>query len=105
MTAFVNMWKNYFNFRDRTTRSGFWLAILFWVIFSMIPSILFSVTESLFFMVLFGIYLLASIIPMIALEVRRFRDAGRQWWWMFIPIANIVFLFTPSVPDDGTPVV
>jgi len=102
MTEFVNMWKNFINFSDRTTRRGYWMAFLFVVIFAVVISII-AVATGLEF--LSWIFSAAIFIPSLSMQVRRLRDAGRFWLWIFVPIVGFIFLFMPSVPDDGVPVV
>ena len=101
MTEFANFWKNYINFSDRTTRKGYWMAILFLMILVIVVSIIGNITTEF----ITYIFQLAVFLPGLAIMVRRYRDAGKRWFFMFIPIYNIIILFLPSVPDDGTPVV
>ena len=110
MTEFVNMWKNYVNFKDRTTVRGYWMAFLINFIVAMVLSILFVVILDL--MVVYALYVLAVLLPGLAIQIRRLRDAGKPWTWifiMFIPCVGIILyiiaLCKPSVPDDGVPVV
>jgi len=91
-TEFINMLNNYVNFEARTTVKGFWMAFLWVFIVTLVP-------------VLGWIAWLFLIVPTIAMMVRRLRDAGKEWYWLLVPIAGIIFLCQPSVPDDGTPVV
>ena len=109
MTEFVNMWKNYVNFSDRTTRRGYWMAFLFYII---IYIVLYGLLLGGVAVWPFSIFALASFLPYLAMAVRRLRDAGRAWTWIFIsfvPIVGgiwyIIILCKPSVPDDGIPVV
>ena len=109
MNEYLNMWKNYVNFSDRTTVRGYWMAFLFNFIASLIVGIISSLlgTE-----LLSSLYSLAVLLPGLGLCVRRLRDAGKAWGWIFISliplvgtIILIVLLCKPSVPDDGIPVV
>lgn len=109
MTEFVNMWKNYVNFSDRTTVRGYWMAFLFNFLAALIVGIVSSVIK---LPILASLYSLAAFLPGLGLTVRRLRDAGRPWYHIFFaciplagPIILIVFLCKPSVPDDGVPVV
>ena len=102
MTEFVNFWKNYVNFSARTTVRGYWMAFLFILIFAFVIAFIAGLTELLF---LSYIYSLAIFIPSLAMFIRRMRDADKGWWWIFIPIGNIIMACQPSKPDDGTPVV
>ena len=45
-----------------------------------------------------GIFWLGTIIPALAVSIRRMHDQDRSGWWILCPIANIIFLFI-----DGTP--
>jgi uncharacterized membrane protein YhaH (DUF805 family) len=58
-------------------------------------------------MVLYGLYGVATIIPNIAIMIRRLHDIGRSGWWLFIyfiplvgPIIIIVWMATRSAPDN-----
>jgi uncharacterized membrane protein YhaH (DUF805 family) len=50
------------------------------------------------------VYLIAVLIPGIAVSVRRLHDIGHSWWWMligFVPlIGTIVLLFYMTVESD-----
>jgi len=109
MTEFINMWKNFANFKDRTTVRGYWMAYLINIIVAFVIGIIVGITG---FTALSVIYSLAILVPSLAMMVRRLRDSGRNWTSIFfalIPCAGIiiliVFLVKPSVPDNGIPVV
>ena len=110
MTEFVNMWKNYVNFTDRTTVRGFWMAILFNIIVAIVLSVIFVVILDI--VIIYVLYVLAVFLPGLAIQIRRLRDAGKKWTWIFInlvPLAGIiiyiVLLCKESKPADGVPVV
>jgi len=112
--AYKNFWKNYFNFKDRTTRSGYWYVILMNLIIGFILGFIsgfLSVSSngaSSFIMILISLYCLASIIPSIALFVRRLHDINKSGWWYFIALVPfvgsiilLVFLCTASVDENN----
>ena len=134
MKEFIAFWKNYVNFSDRTTRRGYWMALLFIVIATIVVAIVSVIGDTAGFLpavitipllddpvlgsidivynVLDVVWYLALIIPSLAIAVRRLRDIGKSWPWIFInfipligTIWYIVLMCTPSVADDGTPVV
>ena len=39
------------------------------------------------------------LLPSLSVAWRRMHDVGRGGWWTFVPIANIVFTFVPSVQE------
>jgi uncharacterized membrane protein YhaH (DUF805 family) len=47
------------------------------------------------------IYSLATLIPGIAVSVRRMHDIDRRGWWLLVPIIGIVFLFFDSTPGEN----
>ena len=126
MTEFRNFWKNYTNFNDRTTIRGFWMAFLFNAIICAILLTLIAISGGQAFLtgnfdtvigfllvlvIVLCLFALAAIVPLVAISIRRLRDSGRPWPWIFVyfvpfvgTIIIIVLLCMPSVPDDGTPV-
>jgi len=123
MKEFISMFKNYANFRDRTTRKGFWMATLFmglcmvlvvWLdVLLGLGSVRTTASSvSVSGGVLSGIFGFGIVIPGIAIEVRRLRDAGLPWqnlFYVFIPIAGMIILIVkfckPSIPENEVPVV
>ena len=119
MTEFINMYKNYANFSDRTTVRGYWMAYLFIVIIAAVLITLSfvalaaeSAALSLIISLVMLVWGLGSAIPSIAIAIRRLRDSGKEWYYYlvaFIPFVGtlvlIYFLIQPSIADDGTPVV
>lgn len=111
MQEYIAMWKNYANFKDRTTLRGYWMAFLFNFLVSLVVG---TVASLLKFTLLSSLYSLAVLIPSLAISVRRLRDAGKGWGWIFInfvPLVGwiiwIVMLCKPSVDvvDADTAVV
>lgn len=130
MNEYIKMWKNGLEFRGRSTRQEFWLAsLVHWgvivvlVIFFMIAQIItggdiyadaFTSGTSLVGSIFYGIYMLyalVSLLPALALAIRRLHDAGRSGWWIILCglmsyvfcigfILEIVFLCTDSVEDN-----
>jgi len=119
MTEFINMYKNYANFSDRTTVRGYWMAYLFMVIFAVVATILSFVAVaagsealSLIISLIMLVWGLATVVPSIAMAIRRLRDSGREWYYYLLVLVPLVgtfiliyFLIQPSIADDGTPVV
>jgi uncharacterized membrane protein YhaH (DUF805 family) len=100
---------NYFNFRDRSTRSAYWYFVLFLAILAVVTVILdialfgFQVVEPIS-----GLAGLATLIPALSLSVRRLHDISRTGWWVLlalIPIIGwiilIVWACQPTVPQTN----
>ena len=105
MQEYLEMWKNYSNFSGRTTVRGYWIAFLFNFIVGTVLGLIVSIIPALAFIT--GLYGLVALIPGLAINVRRLRDAGKHWGWLFItlvPLVGFIILIIqlckPSVPEE-----
>ena len=111
--SYVSFWTKGFDFKGRSTRNEYWLgAVLANFIVLVLISIIVGVTTAineylgLFFNLIYILYVLGQIIPSISICIRRVRDMGKSWQWIFInliPIVGgiwyIVLLCQPSLPN------
>ena len=90
---FVKVYKNYANFEGRARRSEYWYFTLFYYI---IAIVLIFVDEAIGSEIgIAGLaFALGSIIPSIAVGVRRMHDVGKSGWYILIPIYNLVMFCT-----------
>ena len=116
-SAQIRLWAGIFNYKGTSTRKEYWFAFLFHAILGILAffgillssgifllqefvdeSILLNIIHFILLIpaVLIIIYLVLSIIPWIALTVRRLRDAGKSGWWtillLFVGIGHIILL-------------
>ena len=101
--AYKRFWTRAFDFEGKTTRSDYWWAILAYYLVAIFFNVVAKLIEPLAY--LSGIYILAALIPGLSMVIRRVRDTGKSWQWIFInliPIVGgiwfIVILCRPSVP-------
>lgn len=106
MQEYLAMWKNYVNFKDRTSVRGYWMAVLFNIIAVAILNVIAVAVPVLGF--LSTIYALAVLVPGLAIIVRRLRDTGKAWYYIFfnlIPLVGtiilIVFLCQKTSNTEG----
>lgn len=118
--AYKKFWKGYVDFEGRSTRSDYWFVYLVNVLITFAYFLLqavfgglVAVTESSFLAVIslillliFFAYGIAAFLPSIALTVRRLRDAGYNWPYIFVTfipfvgwIILIVLLCKPTKVD------
>ena len=100
--AYKKYWMGYVDFKGRSTRSDYWLAVLANTIVSIIlftviiVVIVFDSPGSDYHVILnllYGlamVYFFATYIPSIALQVRRLRDAGFHWALIFLRFASVI---------------
>lgn len=116
MNAFKQFWLQYADFSGRTSRAHFWLAF-FWNFLISLPLWVFFIVAdvshqagkdslplsnlqalpvlwSLAFLVFF--YFLI-FVPSQAICVRRLRDAGIHWSWIFLNLGPILFYLVTSL--------
>ena len=88
MKEYLDMWKNYANFTGRTSVRGYWMAFLFNCIIGFVVGIITGLVPILG--IISSLYTLAALVPGVALTVRRLRDAGQHWAWIFINLIPLV---------------
>lgn len=111
MEAVSNVFKHYASFGERARRSEYWKFFLF----NMIIYVVCYLASALFAgdsgqgaalpMGLLGLYGLATLIPGLAVAVRRLHDTGRSGWSLFILLIPAVgaILFLVWMCQDGEP--
>ena len=128
INAYKNFFKNYAEFTGRSTRPDYWwvwlgnfiLSIPFWVIYiytvflsAVMDSVSDSASEATFMVlglvvIIYAIFYLAILVPTLALSVRRLRDAGFHWAFIFlrfVPMGGIALLILFAMPTKETEVV
>ena len=95
--AYKNFWKQAFNYKGVSTRKEYWLVALVNALIGLVLGILIGIAVgmnevniSLGIAVLSLFYCLAVLVPSMPLGVRRLRDAGFHWAFMF-------FYFVPYI--------
>src|SRR5262245_4644775 len=102
--------KNYIDFSRRAARPEFW----YWNLFLLLAQIVLAVLD---FMTGIGvltlIFALITLVPNIAVQVRRLHDIDRSGWWVLvglIPLVGIIILLvwwcregTPGANRFGPP--
>ena len=100
-------WKGYVDFTGRSTPSDYWFAYSAHVLIFFASYLLLAVFERMaaetgssdlftigviLLLIVFA-YGVAAILPGIAITVRRLRDAGCNWLYIFIPLVPFVGIF------------
>ncbi len=103
MNAYLQAWKRSFDYTGRSSRPDYWLFVLVNLIVIVVLAVLAGRTEAL--QALLTLYTVAQIVPHLPVTVRRLRDAGKEWPWIFIglvPVIGgiwlIVLLALPTLP-------
>lgn len=83
MNWFIKALKQYADFSGRARRKEYWMFILFFFIFYLITVFVSGMIGSF---LPAGIFILAMIIPSLAVSVRRMHDSNRAGWFILVPI-------------------
>ena len=109
--AVENYFYHYAEFRGRSSRSEYGYIWLFSVCISLLAFVVVSFFADIataldILTVLIGLYALATIVPSLALIVRRLRDAGYSPFWIFIglvPFVGGIWLLILCLYDSAYP--
>ncbi|MYZ40788.1 MULTISPECIES: DUF805 domain-containing protein [unclassified Streptomyces] len=93
MNWYLGVLKNYAGFSGRARRTEFWMFVLFNILAEIVVAIIDSVIG--LNSILIGLYVLAVLIPGIAVSVRRLHDTDKSGWFLlfgFIPLVGGIIL-------------
>jgi uncharacterized membrane protein YhaH (DUF805 family) len=104
MKYYLEAFGKYAKFSGRASRKEFWM---FFLINSLIIIGL-VVIESVFLgnsspdkSVLASLYNLVTIVPYLALSVRRVHDVGKSGWFVLIPLYNLILFASEGSNDEN----
>jgi uncharacterized membrane protein YhaH (DUF805 family) len=99
-TAIKTCFRKYVDWNGRALRSEYWYFYLFLMLGVFVTVFL----DALMGIGLFsGLFILAMILPMLFVTIRRLHDVGRSGWWILIsliPIASLVLLYWTIIEGD-----
>ena len=97
MNWYLQALKKYAVFSGRARRKEYWFFILIYliivVVLSVVDGFIGTAISGASIGILTLIYILAMLIPTIAVVVRRLHDTGRSGWWFFIQLVPLVGAF------------
>ena len=105
--AYKKFWKGYVDFTGCSTPSDYWFACSAHLLILFASYLLLAVFERMaaetgssdlftigvILLLIFFAYGIAAVLPCIAVAVRRLRDAGYNWPYIFIPLIPFVGIF------------
>ena len=117
--AYKNFFKGYADFTGRSTRSDFWWV---WLLNSILflPLFIFwfqmalndtEETDPILGVAIISVYMILAIVlftPSLAVKVRRLRDAGFHWAFIFlyfVPMGGIALLVLLAMPSKEVEIV
>jgi len=112
MDWYFEAFKKYAVFGGRSRRMEYWSFVLFnfvvFVVLAAIDALLGTFSSASGLGLLSGSYVLATLVPIVALSVRRLHDTDRSGWWILMylipligPIVLLVFALLDGTPGDS----
>jgi uncharacterized membrane protein YhaH (DUF805 family) len=112
MNWYLQVLKKYAVFSGRARRKEYWMFTLFNIIFAavaaLLDNLLGTAIEGMGYGIIYILYVLAVLIPGIAVSVRRLHDIGKSGWMLLlylIPLVGaiwiLVYLVTDSNPGEN----
>jgi uncharacterized membrane protein YhaH (DUF805 family) len=93
MDWYLAVLKNYATFNGRARRKEYWMFALFNFLFAIVAMVVDNIL-GISFVTGYGpvylLYVLAMLIPGLAVAVRRLHDVGKSGWFMFIALIPII---------------
>lgn len=104
MNAYRSFWRRYFDFKGHSTRKEYWVPTLVNIVIMAILLVLIYASSKLVWLVntLSGIvliFVIAMIIPQIAVQVRRLHDINRKGFLVYL---NLVLVLVESFLREGS---
>ena len=86
-SAYVGFWKYFTDFKGETTRKDWWYVQL--------ANFIITLFTLPFFIAITGlnIYGIITILPQIAIDLRRLNNFGKDWKWIFINLVPFLGWF------------
>ncbi|MFD9518673.1 DUF805 domain-containing protein [Streptomyces sp. NPDC059979] len=103
MNHYTDVLKKYAVFSGRARRQEYWMFALFQAAVVIVLAILDAVIGAGFLIV--GLYLLGTLVPTLAVTVRRLHDLGKSGAWyfiLFVPIVGGIWLLVLTATAGQT---
>jgi uncharacterized membrane protein YhaH (DUF805 family) len=107
MNYYIKVLQNYATFSGRARRSEYWYFALFNMIFAIVAIVLDNILgiaiEGVGYGPIYGLYLLAVLLPSLSVTVRRLHDVGKSGWMsliVLIPIIGAIWLLVLFFTDS-----
>ncbi len=101
MNNYFEVLKRYTDFNGRSRRKEFWMFFLFHIIIIYGLVALMIATGSEIFIIILSLYVLGTILPSIAVQIRRMHDSGKSGWFILIPYYSFYLLCIDSQPENN----
>lgn len=89
MNEYLSVLKNYAKFDGRARRREYWMFTLVNIVVYAVLNVLAQQVSSVIG-ILALVYMLAILVPSIAVAIRRMHDIGKSGWWVLIALVPLI---------------
>jgi uncharacterized membrane protein YhaH (DUF805 family) len=94
----------YLQFDGRARRTEYWMYTLFNLIALVALAGVAAISSSTLVMAIYLLYALATLLPSLAVSIRRLHDSGRSGWWLLVGIVpllgGVALLYFMVIPGE-----
>jgi uncharacterized membrane protein YhaH (DUF805 family) len=99
METYLEPWKKFANFSGRASRKEYWTFVFLSAAILVVLSILGAAIKV--FSVVAIIFLVAWILPAMAVGARRLHDVNHSGWWLLLSPVALIFSFMAGTSGDN----
>ncbi len=106
MNWYLDVLKKYAEFSGRARRKEYWMFLLIHIVIAIAIVVIEGMLGSP--LIVYTIYMLALLVPSLAVTVRRLHDISKSGWWVLISLVPfvggiilLVFMALDSTPGDN----
>lgn len=92
MQEFITVFKRWNDFSGRSRRREYWMFVLISTLIYLAFMLFANVSE--IFAMIYIVFVFVSLVPNIAVAVRRMHDVGKSGWFILVPIYNLILSLT-----------
>jgi len=97
--TYLEPWKKFATFTGRASRKEYWTFAL---LSAAILVVLFILAIPIGFLKIVAVlFLVAWILPTLAVGARRLHDVNHSGWWLLLSPVALIFSFMPGTPGEN----
>lgn len=101
MNWYLKAFKKYASFEGRARRKEYWMFFLFNMLIGYGLFIAAVIVELPVLMFAAVLYFVGTVIPSLAVAIRRMHDVGKSGWFILVPIYSFILICTKSEEGDN----
>ena len=89
MNWYLEVLRKYATFSGRARRKEYWMFVLINLVITLVLASSSSIL-GVIGLILYGVYVIGTLVPNIAVTVRRLQDQDKEWPWIFVSLIPFI---------------